>query len=476
MTNLAFALEHLRAGRFAEAAIAYQAILERDPANIEALHFLGIVAFQQGRHAEAERCIRAALALNPANAPAHNNLANAVAAQGRLSEAIAGYRRALELSPNYADAQANLVGHLSVFASTLTDAGRPAEAVRQCEEALALRPDMAETHNCLGHARQALGEIAAAEQCYRRAIELKPDLAGAKVNLGILRLVQGDYAAGFALLESRFAAFGGMLFDPVLRWNGEPAKGKRLLLWSEQGLGDSIMMIRYLPMVKRAGFASVVLYTYPGLVRLLDGVSNSDPAPEFDLHCPIMSLPLIFGTRTDSIPPPALLVVPAEMKDRWISKLSALPPRRVGLCWAGSKGNRKNAVRSVRLAQLAPLFAVPGLSFVNLQKGDGAQELIASPWKIADWMDDCTDLLDTAALISGLDLVVTVDTAIAHLAGTLGKPVWMLDRFESEWRWMVGSEKATWYPSKRLFSQTNLGDWETPIARIAAALLAITRS
>jgi len=424
-----------------------------------------VAVFQQGRHTEAGQLISAALALNPANAPAHNNLANALFAQDRLEEAIAGYRRALELDPGYADARTNLAARLSNLAGRLSDLGRPDEAVAHCKEALALRPELAEAHNNLGNAHQARGDIDAAEASYRRALELKPDFAAAKVNLGLSRLLRGDYAAGLPLFESRFVAFGRVPFDAAQRWSGEKVRRKSLLLWSEQGLGDSIMMIRYLPLLKERGFERVIIYTHPALVRLLGGVSSREPAPAFDLHCPMMSLPLVFGSRLETIP----AKVP-YLKIEASKKLKDLPSRKVGISWAGTKENRKNALRSLRLAQLAPLFDVPGVSFVSLQKGDGAEELAGAPWKITNRMDECADLADTAALIGELDLVITVDTAIAHLAGALGKPVWMLNRFESEWRWLRGREDSPWYPTLRLFNQPKLGDWATPIARIAAAL------
>ena len=514
--SFAAGLEHHRAGRLAEADAIYRAVIAREPGNIDALHFCGVIAFQQGRHAEAETFIAAALALNPANAPAHNNLGNALAAQGRMDRAIACYQEAVRLAPGYVDAHVNLGAKLktqerfdeaaAAYRSALTlapdhamalsnlgailnEQARPLEALVLCEQAVAAKPGLAEAHNNLGNALQSLARRKEAEASFRRALELKPDMAPASLNYGFSRLLHGDYATGLALLEKRFEASVSLPvhfglrnlvteFDAARRWRGQPARGT-LLVWSDQGLGDSLMTMRYLPLLKQRGFARVVIYGEPALLRMFRAVSGVDlaaskqdpvPAGQYDWHCPNMSLPLAFGTRIESIPQNVAIQIPKDLERQWSEKLSAVAPRRIGLAWAGTRLNPKNAVRSIRLEQFAPLFGIPGLSFVSLQKGDGSEELAASRWKILDRMGECADLLDTAALIQQLDLVITVDTAVAHLAGALGKPVWMLNRYESEWRWMLEREDSPWYPSMRIFRQEKPGDWGPPIARIAAAL------
>ena len=520
-------LEHHRAGRLSEADAIYCALIAVDPDHIDALHFAGVIAYQRGQHAQAAALIEAALERNPANAPAQNNLGNALAAQGLMERAVACYREAVRLAPGYLDAYVNLGAKLkaqgmldeaaaayrsalalapshatalSNLGAILNEQAKPLEALALCEQAVAVKPDLAEAHNNLGNALQSLGRREDAERSFRRALELKPDMASASLNYGFSRLLRGDYASGLALLEKRFEASVSLPvhfglrnlvteFDAARRWRGQgaagrgqPAKGT-LLVWSDQGLGDSLMTLRYLPLLKRRGFARIVVYGEPALLRVFRAVpgvdhviSKQDPVPAgvFDWHCPNMSLPLAFGTRVDSIPRGVpYLRVPEELNLRWKERFAGVTPRRVGLAWAGTRMNPKNAVRSVRLEQFASLFKIERINFISLQKGDGSEELTGAPGRILDCMSECGDLLDTAALVNQLDLVITVDTAVAHLAGALGKPVWMLNRYESEWRWMLEREDSPWYPTLRLFRQHQAGDWDAPIARIAAALAAI---
>jgi len=383
-------LEHHRAGRLSEADAIYCALIAADPDHIDALHFSGVIAYQRGQHAQATALI----------------------------EAAAAYRSALALAPSHATALSNL-------GAILNEQARPLEALALCEQAVAAKPDLAEAHNNLGNALQSLGRRADAERSFRRALELKPDMASASLNYGFSRLLHGDYASGLALLEKRFEASVSLPvhfglrnlvteFDAARRWRGQgaagrgqgaagrgqPAKGT-LLIWSDQGLGDSLMTLRYLPLLKQRGFARIVVYGEPALLRLFRAVpgvdhviSKQDPVPagEFDWHCPNMSLPLAFGTRVDTIPREVPYIrVPDDLKNQWAEKFHTVAPRCVGIAWAGTRLNPKNAVRSIRLEQFAALFGIPGLSFVSLQKGDGSEELAAARWKILDRMSECAD-------------------------------------------------------------------------------------
>lgn len=521
--SLEAGLAHHQAGRLDQAEAVYKAVLAAEPGNADALHFSGVIAFQRGDAGAAVSLISAALARNPDNAPAHNNLGNALAAQGELERAIGSYREAVRLAPGYVDALVNLGAKLKqhgeideaaeayeaalaqapAHAMALSNLGairnekaRPQEALALCERAVAANPALAEAHNNLGNALQSLGRREEAERAFRQALALKPDMASASLNYGFSRLLGGDYEAGLPLLEKRFEASVSLPvhfglrnlvseLDPAKRWRGEPGRGT-LLVWADQGLGDSLMTLRYLPLLKVRGFSRVVVYGEPALARIYRAtpgvdrfIAKQDPLPAgaYDWHCPNMSLPLAFGTRAESVPGEVpYLKVPPEMVSPWQGRLAGLPSRRVGLAWAGTRMNPKDAVRSVPLAQFAPLFAVPGVSFVSLQKGDGAEELAAAPGKVHDWMAQCGDLLDTAALMTQLDLVITVDTAIVHLAGALGRPAWMLNRCESEWRWMLGREDSPWYPTLRLFRQDIPGDWAKPIEGVAEALRGLGRA
>ena len=482
------ALEHHRAGQLDQADAVYRALIAQDPGNIDALHFAGVVAFQRGRHDEAADSISQALARNDANPPAHNNLGNVRTAQGRLDDAIACYRKALALDPAYGDASRNLAAALTNQSARLYDQGKALEAAARAEEALALQPGLAHAHSNRGNALADLGRVAQAEESLRRALALDPQLASASLNLGFARLMQGDLESGFALLEQRFAAVRGVgvysgvssfaaQFDDRKRWNGQPAAGETLLVWDDQGLGDSLMMARYLPLLKERGFAEILVHCEPPLKRLLACVPGVDEvlprsapleAAHYGLHCPITSLPFLFKTQLSSIPARVpYLFVPQDLKK---TRLQQSRKPRIGLAWSGTTLVPRHALRSIRLAQLAPLFSVEGPTFFSLQKGEGASQLRELNTPVLDFMDECRDLLDTAVLVEELDLVISIDTAVAHLAGALGKPVWLLTRFESDWRWMLAREDSPWYPTVRIFRQRRPGDWDEVVQRVAAAL------
>lgn len=516
---LDLALQRHQAGQLQEAQALYREVLERDPGNIDALHFSGVVAYQRGEHDEAEALIVRALERNASNPAAQNNLGNVLSARGRLDEAAARYRRAITLQPDYVDAHVNLgsvlvkqekleeaaacyesglavVPHSARLhfnlATVLTGRGSLEDGVAGFRKALSLKQDYPEAYNGMAAAFMALARVEDAEKSYRKALALKPDFGQARFGYALARLMQGDYATGFALLESRFdkaalteSIYAGMharvdeLRD-VPRWLGEDATGKALLVWTDQGFGDTLMFLRYLRLLKRRGFGKLIVQCEPPFMRLVQTlpevdkvVSGKAPVPfgEFDCHCPISSLPLAFATRLDTIPAQVpYLFVPPAMKEEWGRRLAGVGPLRVGLVWAGRSDFTRDALRRLRLQQFSPLFEVDGVAFVSLQKGDPAAQRIGTAWTILDWMDECNDLLDTAALMEQLDLVISVDTGMVHLAGALGRPVWVLNRFESDWRWGLEREDCAWYPTMRIFRQQKPGDWDGVMQRVAGAL------
>ncbi len=509
--------QHCRAGRYAQAERIGREVLALDPDNTNAWHLLGVIAHQigeigvavdligqalriqpsnpgflndlgnaladLGRLDEAERSYREALTLEPGYAPAHYNLGIALQALGRLEEAERSYRQASKLKPDYCEAHNNL-GNL------LKDAGRLDEAERSYRTALALKPGFADAHNNLGVVLQMLGRREEAERSYRQALVLAPADPRIGMNRSILELLKGDYEQGLQHYESRLlggsektaGGFRRMLarLDGIPWWRGEDIAGRSLLIWTEQGYGDSLMMLRYLPQTRQRGAARVAVYCEPELVRLIRALPGVDevipkeqalPSGGFDCHCPAMSLPLRFGTRVDTIPRDVpYLHVPADSTRSWAERLARIGRPRVGLVWAGGGIFADDRRRSIGLAPFARLLQVPGVSFVNLQKGAAAAQLLELGPGIADWMDECDDFLDTAALVANLDLVISVDTAVAHLAGALGRPVWLLNRFESEWRWLLDREDAPWYPTMRIFRQARRGDWDEVMERVASAL------
>lgn len=407
-----------------------------------------------------------------ADANAYNNAGNVLQSQHKLHEAIACYGKSIALDPNLAEAYNNL-------GPALVGVGRPELAMACYRQALLLRPAYAQAHCNMANLLQSRAQFAEAAVCYRTALDLDPDLAEAHYGLGTLLLRQGDLAAGWTEYEWRwktplFVAPRRHFSQP--QWHGEAAAGRSLLVHIEQGSGDTIQFCRYVPLLAARGL-TVILEVHKPLVRLLrhlPGISHilahGDALPAFDLHCPIHSLPFAFGTTLATIPATdAYLHADAAEVARWDVRLRAMANdgKRVGLAWAGNPAHAADRQRSIAPERLAPLVAVPGLNFFSLQK-----DAPAAPFAPSDFMGEMADFADTAALIANLDLIVTVDTAIAHLAAALGKPVWLLDRFDSDWRWLVGRRDSPWYPTLRIYRQPSPDDWESPIAEMVRDLRA----
>ncbi|HVJ55249.1 MAG TPA: tetratricopeptide repeat-containing glycosyltransferase family protein [Aliidongia sp.] len=493
------AVGHHRAGRLPEAEADYRRVLEADSGHTDSLHLLGVIATQLGRADLAAGLIGSAIRLQPFAPDYHNNLGIALSALDRLAEAEASFREAIRLQPDFAEARNNL-------GNALKDMGRLDEAERCYSTALKLKGDYAAAHNNLGTVLAARERLEEAEACYRRALafdprypeafnnlanvvrglgrldeaeagfrqalDLAPHYAEAHYNLAWVLLLTGQYEEGWREFEWRWR-----LKSPETRrqfaaplWQGEPLDGRTLLLHAEQGAGDSFMFCRYAALAAARG--RIVLEVPKPLVRLfrtlpVDAVvATGETLPPFDLHCPLLSLPLAFGTTVATIPAelPYLRADPALAAD-WRSRLEALPGLRVGLVWAGNPNQPDDHRRSLASGQLAAFADLPGISFVSLQKDAAAP---APP--MADWTGELGDYADTAALIDGLDLVVGVDTGIVHLAAALGKPVWLLNRFDPYFAWLTGRADSPWYPGLRQFRQSRPGDWDGVLQRVRSAL------
>jgi tetratricopeptide (TPR) repeat protein len=461
------------ARRYADAAAAYLAALQRDPHCAGAWNNLGNVLHALGRQAESVRAYRQAIALAPDYAVAHNNLGVGLKSQARLAEAESSLREAIRIHPGYPEAWNNL-------GNVLRLQDRNAEAVAALTEAVRLNPSNADAWTNLGVAQQADNRLPEALAALTRATELAPAMAEAQWNLAIAQLLSGDLRRGFAGYESGFRTGARPARSlPMPRWAGEPLAGKRLLVWAEQGFGDSFQFVRFLPLLKARG-ATVILECQKGLKGVLAGCPGADAVVEAadspahyascDFHVPLMSLPALLGTTPGTIPPPGLAPDPARV-DAWRARLPATG-RRVGIVWAGRPQHQNDRNRSCPLAAFAPLAAVPGVTLVSLQKGEGAEQLarFAHRERVLDLGATLVDFADTAAVISNLDLVITVDTSVAHLAGALGRPVWVLLPFAPDWRWLLARDDSPWYPSARLFRQSAPGDWDGVLARAARAL------
>jgi tetratricopeptide (TPR) repeat protein len=469
-------MRHHQAGRLREAEQLYRQILAQQPNHADALNLLGMLAGQTGRLDAAPNLIRRAIAICSTNVSYYNNLGNALVDAGQLDEAIAVYRQAMVLSPQFASAHYNM-------GVALERKRQLDEAIAAYRQAIRLQPDFAEAHNNLGNALIDKGQLDEAMAACRRAIALKGDYAEAHRNLSVALLVRGDLQQAWEEYEWRWKCKDslspqGNLAQP--RWDGRPLEDRALLLYAEQGLGDALQFVRYVPLVEQRG-GRIILECQAELQRLFQTiagrcqiVARGQPLGAFDLHCPLLSLPRVFGTTLANVPNDVpYLHADAEEAGRWRSRLAEHSPLvKVGLGWAGNPRNRTDRSRSINLARLAPLGQVPGVRFFSLQKGAAAAEAKTPPhgMELVDWTEDLKDFADTAALIAKLDLVIAVDTAVAHLAGAMGRPVWTLLPFVPDWRWLLEREDSPWYPSMRLFRQPSVGDWDSVIARVAEAL------
>ncbi|MGD0540893.1 MAG: tetratricopeptide repeat protein, partial [Tepidisphaeraceae bacterium] len=527
-------------GQLDEAIAAYRQALKIRPDHPDALKNLGVVLDAKGDHDRAIEVYRQLLRFKPDDAEAHNDLGNHLARKGRLDEAIDSYRRAIELAPDFASAHSNLGQALcdrgntqeaiaacqraiglnpdfaeahNVLGLALTAARRFDEAGAELQRALQLKPGFIWGHNNLGAALYQAGRIDESLVEYRRALELDPDdpqiltnlglglwatgrqdeaiaayrrairfkneFSEAHYNLSVSLLLKGEFEDGWREYEYRlhgkdYASRPRICSQP--QWNGEELHGRTILLDAEQGYGDVIQFIRYVPdVVSRGG--RVILMGYVEQVRLLQCVPGiaqiftRNPPPPFDVYCPLASLPRALGTRLESIPAnvPYLKADPA-VAEAWGKKLGPRTDRlRVGLVWAGRPTHKRDRERSVSLSQLAPLAAAGGITFYSLQIGESASQATHPPpgMELLDLTAELRDFAETAGLISHLDLVVTVDTSVAHLAGAMGKPVWVMLSFVPDWRWLLDRGDSPWYPSMRLFRQTTPGQWDDVVQRVA---------
>jgi tetratricopeptide (TPR) repeat protein len=473
----------VKLGRYAEALPALDAALARTPTHVGALDNKGVALREIGRPQDALASHDAALARQPNYAPAHNNRGATLHALGRYDEALAAYDRSLALSPDEPETHNNR-------ATTLQGLGRYDEARTAYGQALTLRPQYPDALANRAVLSDLTGDHHAALADYEAALALRPEDPSIRFNAGVCRLRLGDLAQGWRDFESRWQT---RLMAPERRDLGKPRwTGDRvgnILLHAEQGFGDTLQFCRYAKLVADRGI-HVTLEVQPPLVTLLRRldpriavIARGDVLPDFDAHAPLMSLPLIFNTTLDTIPFPDgyLTHDPGLSFPSW-PDVSRPPTRQrlVGLVWAGSPRTHAPDLRaadqrrSLRLSQLAPLASVRGLTFVSLQKGEAAAQAATPPagMTLLDRSETLTDFAATAALIATLDLVIAVDTAVAHLTGALGIETWVLNRFDTCWRWLLDCDDSPWYASLRLFRQPTLGDWDSAIGQLVQALTA----
>lgn len=467
------ALSHHQAGRLADAERLYRQALLLDANHADSLHLLGVLAHQSGRNDAAIELIGKAIGIKADVARYHFNLGTILQAAGKPEPAVLALDQARRLNPTHVEAYFNL-------GAALFDLDRMDEAARIFLLSICLSPDQAKPYYNLGTALKELGRNEAALAVFAAALRLKPDYAEAHFDLALAHLALGNFAAGWPEFEWRWRGGQGQTprqFAPP-QWRGQDIAGKTILLHAEQGFGDTIQFCRYVPQLAASG-ATILLEAPRPLLPLLAGlpgvsrlIAAGDNLPAFDLHCPLMSLPGLFGTRMDSIPAPIpYLGAGSDGLARWKERLESARGLKVGLVWAGRPTYRRDRARSMPFAALGPLWDIEGVSWYSLQVGERQSDLSSDPaGRIEDLSPYLSDFSETAAALSEMDLVVTVDTAIAHLAGALGRPCWVMLPFFTDWRWLMGRTDSPWYPSLRLFRQSERGDWGNVVASITDAL------
>lgn len=465
----------LALGRVDEALASFERAVAIEPRHAEALSGKGGILLGLGRAAEALACFERLLSIAPGDVDARYNRGNALQRLGRHAEAIASYERALALDPGDAEA-------LNNRGISLRALGRDAEALASFERALAIAPAHVDALNNRGNALKALGRLAEAVASYGQALEHDAGHGDVHLNLGLACLSAGDWPRGWREYAWRHRAksFGFAPRDFAQpQWDGtqDPA-GRTILLHAEQGFGDTVFFARYAPLVAARG-ARVVLEVPPRLKLLLeqiDGVDHvigaGESLPDFDLHCPLPGLPLAFGTTPDNVPARVpYLAAPDAHAQEWRARLAGSAAPRVGIAWSGNPGFGNDRTRSVELAELAPVLATPGIRFISVQKDLREDEAsLLARFGIPHFGAEQRDFRDAAALVAHMDLVISVDTSIAHLAGALARPVWLMLSFSPDWRWMRDRDDTPWYPHTRLFRHARADDWSGTVARLADTL------
>ncbi|HXF16488.1 MAG TPA: tetratricopeptide repeat protein [Burkholderiales bacterium] len=415
-----------------------------------------------------------AIELNPNLADAYNNLGCALRKKDQQDEALRNFRKAIELKPDFADAYNNLAGALIE--------NQPEEAAAAYRRAIEIKPDHVDAHCGLGSVLQASGKFDEASICYCEALRRKPDHAEAHLNNGFLLLTEGKLEEGWREYEWRLKSkiCGIQSFKQPL-WDGSPLEGRTLLVHAEQGLGDTLHFIRYLPRVFERACGTVRFETLPQLIPLLKQssyqglIARGSPLPAFDVHVPLLSLPRIFGTTLTSIPNEVpYLSADSQLVQKWADGLIAYDGLKVGVVWQGNPENKGDRKRSIPLEHFAPLAQVEGVRLFSLQKGPGIEQLKDLSFPVIQF-DESIDtqsgpFMDTAAILKNFDLVISCDTAVAHLAAALGVSTWVALQYLPDWRWMLDREDSPWYPTVRLFRQTESGNWGNVFDRIAHEL------
>jgi Tfp pilus assembly protein PilF len=463
----------LQAGKLAQAEQVYRELIRQNASVTEAWYLLGAIAQLQGKPADSLSFYQRALRLAPNHVEARNNLGVALQAIGRIEQAEACFRESIRQRPGFADAYSNL-------GNVLQDRGMIDEAIDCYHQAIQLKPDYLDAHNNLGNAFRAKRQSAEALKWYEEALRKSPNHSQVRVSRALLWLQLGQFKQGFAEYEWRLQCkeYAIPAFSQPM-WDGSPLDGRAILIYGDHGMGDTLQFIRYAPQVKARGGRVIATVREP-LARIIAScpgvesvIPEGAPLPEYAVYIPAMSLPRVFGTTLESIPAqvPYLTADPALI-ERWGEQIGRDARFRIGIAWQGNPSYARDRQRSFPLTLFEPIARLDGVRLYSLQKDSGTEQIAAasSRFAVTDLGSRLTDFMDTAAVMMNLDLVISPDTSIVHLAGALGVPVWVALPFESDWRWLLDRDDSPWYPTMRLFRQTRAGDWGDVFRRITEAL------
>jgi tetratricopeptide (TPR) repeat protein len=467
------ALAYHRAGRLQEAEAIYRKILSQNSNQPDALHWLGVIAKTMGHSDDAFKLIEAALASNPHDPLIHQDFAEQLRERGELDRALQHYRTAAEMAPQSFSIQ----NDMGVVYRMLS---RYDEAIACFERAIELGGQRPAMYSNLGNVYVSQKRIGEGIAAFDRALSMRPNHVPTLLSKSAALFLKGDLAGGFELYENRLAM--GEIPYPNFRqppWRDQDLRGKTIAVVAEQGLGDTIMFVRFMPQLKQRG-ARTMLFCAPELDALLttvEGVDavhrNDQQAAPFDYHVPLLSLGERLAITLDTIPAKVPYVrANAAKSSRWREKLSRYPGLKVGLVWAGSAKHKSDRKRSMALINLRMLASAADVTFFSLQKGPAASQAKDPPrgLKLVDLGTDLTDFTETAAVIANLDLVIAVDTSVVHLAGAMATPVWTMLAYEPDWRWMLQRSDSPWYPTMKLFRQPSPGDWQRVVQQVATEL------
>lgn len=452
---------------------AMKQALAEEPVNADNIYRVGICLNHMNHHQEALTCLLRYIELQPDDCEAYNLIGNIYAKTRQMDKAVNCLKQAVRINPAYAEAYNSLSG---VYYQT----NQLEMAEQVLLEAISIKPIFPVAYKNLGAIYVKMNRLKAAEQVLRQAIKLKPDYADAIFDLSIIELLTGRFKQGWKNYEYRLSNINRKQPD-IPRWQGEDLCGRSILLYHEQGLGDTLQFIRYAWQVAALGAQTTVWVQTPLAQLSFQGnpaftlYTGTDLPPEnFDFACPLLSLPLIFSTEAATIPQcGSYIATDKELAHKWHNKLKDILTTgllKVGIVWAGNPHHTDDHNRSIAFDIFKSLVDVPGVEWISLQVGPKAKEINCSAAHIHDVSDLLTNFAETAALIANLDLIITVDTAVAHLAGAMGKDVWVLLSFIPDWRWMLDREDTPWYPTMRLFRQRERGNWAEVLTRVKAAL------